>query len=1002
MSVAAHPRRTWGKSGHTSQRSVQQSIRAMNRLFRADSLERRVLLSGLAQQDEALLATIAELDAGSGALEVKWDQPPVGAQPQNLYSGWDVVSLHGSKQIAADDWRCSTADPVTDITWWGSLLGWQSPQLPDVMPQAFEFSIWTDVKAGVDQRYSHPGIVAWQSIEPADSIAFAGWELDPRTSTWEALFRFDCSLPESEWFYQGTSTDGIWWLSIAAIYPAGTVVQNPFGWATRARDPDSPAPDDAVVITNPTAPALNSMYLAGMELQSWDLAFELGATHGAPIKWEQPVNASLSGIEAHDSQDLQGVHTMTLADDWTCQGGAVTDLHWWGNYMLDIESGSEIRGSGIDHFHLSIHYSGGSLPGGEVRVWEVPFKAVAETYTGVTNVEGARVYSYEFLLPISFAQENGQNYWFDISAHSREPGSPAKWRWQESARSARPTLAPAAQRIDEGRWQSLTPPSPLMVYCDMAYAVTSGQEVHLVKWSQPPQVYLGTDLLGGWDEKSVYGSDQIVGDDWVCSMPGPLTRIDWWGSCLGWAGLDLPEVPYRPGSFQLGLWTDVPAEAASYSHPGRLFREWNVQDYNWEAVGWEQDPRDPLARPERVFHFWAELPTSEWFWQPEGENIHWLTVAATYPAFIAIPNPFGWLTRPHNPSAPDDAVRIFNPTAPGVGEPTATDTTLFPVPETEYVSANTLSFPETEVILQNMRMRPSAGAMMVPLPEGGGAQIDSFFDIWVEISVDGGGSWEEVTIRESPTRATIRSTTAAGGEELYATEIELKTPIAGPHGVMIRESPTRASGGGHVRTVVPGGTTIDSFFDIYIEVSTDGWNWEASDVPLHVETLPASTYFDGTPICSPDGTQSYDTAFRLMTQPVGAVTVIKDAHPDDPQDFKFYGDMDAFLLDDDSDPTLPNFMTFGSVPPGTYVLTEGWVLGWNLASIVIADPDGGSSVDLSARTVTIDVDAGENITVWFTNQVNTAPVAEAGGAVRRHRGRFPAPRRRRQRRPGCR
>jgi len=44
----------------------------------------------------------------------------------------------------------------------------------------------------------------------------------------------------------------------------------------------------------------------------------------------------------------------------------------------------------------------------------------------------------------------------------------------------------------------------------------------------------------------------------------------------------------------------------------------------------------------------------------------------------------------------------------------------------------------------------------------------------------------------------------------------------------------------------------------------------------------------------------------FVEQPTGKIRVVKDALPDDPQDFTFTGSFGMFLLDDDSDPTLPN------------------------------------------------------------------------------------------------
>ena len=102
----------------------------------------------------------------------------------------------------------------------------------------------------------------------------------------------------------------------------------------------------------------------------------------------------------------------------------------------------------------------------------------------------------------------------------------------------------------------------------------------------------------------------------------------------------------------------------------------------------------------------------------------------------------------------------------------------------------------------------------------------------------------------------------------------------------------------------------------------------------------------------------------------GTITIIEDTNPDGPQDFKFTDTgliPTAFFLDDDADASLPNTRTFTNVIPGSYTVTQNAVAGFTLANLACTDPDNGSTVDLAARTATIDLDAGENITCTYTN-----------------------------------
>ena len=189
------------------------------------------------------------------------------------------------------------------------------------------------------------------------------------------------------------------------------------------------------------------------------------------VKWVQPPNPKLSGLHTHDylgGPDI--IYSTTGADDWQCQGGLVTDLHWWGNYEMG-PGGVEKRGSGIRTFHLSIHESdptGAPLPGALLWSMDVPFASVSETATGVSNPEGSPIYRYEYRLSVPFPQVPGRTYWFDIAAHSVISGQPAIWRWQESSRGTPPQgLYPAAYRTDPGGSWSSTNNS------DMAFVVTS-------------------------------------------------------------------------------------------------------------------------------------------------------------------------------------------------------------------------------------------------------------------------------------------------------------------------------------------------------------------------------------------------------------------------------------------------------------------------------------------------------------------------------------------------
>jgi uncharacterized repeat protein (TIGR01451 family) len=99
----------------------------------------------------------------------------------------------------------------------------------------------------------------------------------------------------------------------------------------------------------------------------------------------------------------------------------------------------------------------------------------------------------------------------------------------------------------------------------------------------------------------------------------------------------------------------------------------------------------------------------------------------------------------------------------------------------------------------------------------------------------------------------------------------------------------------------------------------------------------------------------------------GTVTIVKDAVPNDGQDFTFGGDFGNFSLDDDGNATLPNEITLDDVDPGTYQVSETNIPSdWQLVEIDCDDTD--SEGDVGTATATIHVAEAEHVTCTFTNE----------------------------------
>jgi hypothetical protein len=135
---------------------------------------------------------------------------------------------------------------------------------------------------------------------------------------------------------------------------------------------------------------------------------------------------------------------------------------------------------------------------------------------------------------------------------------------------------------------------------------------------------------------------------------------------------------------------------------------------------------------------------------------------------------------------------------------------------------------------------------MAPLAPG--ITASSFFDVFVEfeISTNNGVSW-------LPAQVTGHGTEhAVGHADLVTFDTEmLQMDLAGgsiPLGIMIRESPTKASTGTSVLTDQGGGNfNLNSFFDVFTELSVDGgvsWTPSGSSTRITVTTespTPART-----------------------------------------------------------------------------------------------------------------------------------------------------------------
>jgi hypothetical protein len=612
----------------------------------------------------------------------KWWQPPVRTDPENVYYGWNQKSDWWNGPVVADDWVCSTPDPVSHIRWWGSFENWHTGNLPPDAPTHFHIQFWTNVPASPIHPFAHPGQVLDEVICWNFTWEFVGWDFDPRNGTYEACFKFEQALRPDEYFYQDLQV-GIYWISIAAC-AGGGAWEHPFGWKTRPQIGGPVPTADAVVVTQPIQPHPGSWFADGYPLwwpeptDSWDMAFELLTSGPLQIKYWQPAELGEFGLDVDST-------IMPLADDFPCtQAGPLRQISIEGAWAFDLLPNGDPSNVAFD---LRLREDAGGVPGAVICAhhfspyqfdvqpyslfmpadyWQVPhFYMPDADFTGWT---------YTFTLdPNDCFWQWGtpgepRTYWLEVQATPGDPQAFFAWKtsnahWGAGAYNAYGNLVYPPQHPLQGQ------------QIDMAFSIVGDFGLVWPKWSQPPQSYTPSDAYNAWDEDSMFGpavmEAQVAADDWRCTRNEPVSGFVWWGSwgAYGTQPWQLPE------SFHLTIWTDVPADPEdpnSFSHPGIVIWEKVTTTYTWEFVGWEFPPAMvfPPPPPVAMFKFTVDLGASEYFWQGAGEHIYWLCVAADYGGLIVEPyHPWGWTTRLRDPSssAPDAAVVITDPTAPIMG-----------------------------------------------------------------------------------------------------------------------------------------------------------------------------------------------------------------------------------------------------------------------------------------------------------------------------------------------
>ncbi len=155
----------------------------------------------------------------------------VTQMPDMTQSGWDILATEPI--VLADDWICPDGNPITDIHWWGSYIGWQEdmrdPDLNLVQhPDVFKLSQHLDIPVGSvgANNYSYPGVQIDGDTAVFGSYSVQYYGTVDHGGVFEHVFEYTYILPD--YWYQQEGV--IYWLDISAMFQEQTDYL--WGWHT--------------------------------------------------------------------------------------------------------------------------------------------------------------------------------------------------------------------------------------------------------------------------------------------------------------------------------------------------------------------------------------------------------------------------------------------------------------------------------------------------------------------------------------------------------------------------------------------------------------------------------------------------------------------------------------------------------------------------------------------------------------------------------------------------
>ncbi len=394
------------------------------------------------------------------------------------------------------------------------------------------------------------------------------------------------------------------------------------------------------------------------------------------------------------------------ADDFHCLGSMpITSIHWWGSYH---EWQQEIPPlPGPDAWRITFwgntptdEFNPYSRPGVLLQEFEVaPGRANAEwvAFGHFPGEPSDSCFRYSVALEATEyfwpSRYEGDIFWIGIVAVYKTQKPEHVWAWQTrpavwmdgaveyvSQMSTTPGglpisaifIAPVERpdACDQKAKYDLAfalDTDPLWLKCEQPFtglrdwryyedelstAKGLGASSIAFKWQQAP------DLSGsGLDVDATAGAvktwpPQILADDYECTLSGPVTQIDLWGS---WYGDVLPGNDANNVTFTLSIHADVPAfTRTSYSRPDKVLwtktfekGQFTVQPSTSAAQGFFSPCNDQYVGKDhkRSFEYTFRIDPSEAFVQTGTAKqpvVYWLSVQARVAQTIGSTARFGW------------------------------------------------------------------------------------------------------------------------------------------------------------------------------------------------------------------------------------------------------------------------------------------------------------------------------------------------------------------------